>query len=210
MAATAQADANAQAAAQAEQEARDQAAVASNERDRADQQADVARDATARANAEAIAARKASTAAAASADNAERAAITARARERLASARALLPTDPELALQAALESLELDAGASVEPVLREGLMRSRVTDVLPAGGGEVVLAFPDAATIGSSQLRSAATATSGDGVVTATAKRRRSRLRQPHRGASALLRGRSSDRDRGADSGSRDDRARRP
>ena len=169
LAATAQADANAQAAEQAEQEALDQAAVASNERDRADQQANIARDATTRANAEATAARKASKAAAASADTAERAAITARARERLASARALLSTDPEQALQAALESLELDPGAAVEPVLREGLMRSRVTDVLPAGGGAVVAAFPDAATTASSPLRSGVTATGGDAVVTATA-----------------------------------------
>ena len=170
----------------------------------------IARDATARANAEATAARKASTAAAASADSAERAAITARARERLASARALLPTDPEQALQAALESLELDPGAAVEPVLREGLMRSRVTDVLPAGGGEVVAAFPDAATTASSLLRSGITAAGGDSVVTATADGV-VRVFDSSTGAlRALARRGSPDRDRGAHPGSRDHRARRP
>ena len=44
-----------------------------------------------------------------------------------------------------------------------------MTDVLPAGGGDVVAAFPDAATTGSSPLRSGATAAGGDSVVTATA-----------------------------------------
>ena len=165
-----QSDANAQAAQQSKQEALQQAAVANQERDRADQQADIARAATARAKANATAAQNATKTAVASTQQAQRAAITASARERIAAARALLSTDPEGALQAALDSLALEPTAQVESVLREGLMRSRVTDVFPAGGGEVVGVFPDGGATGSPALRSSNAATAGDAIVTATRK----------------------------------------
>jgi WD40 repeat protein len=179
--ARAEAEANAQDAQDAQQEAVQQAAVANNERDRADEQAEIAREASARATANATAAKKAQASAVAAAgravrarEKAENAATSARARERLAAARALLATNPESALQAALDALALDSTVPVEPVLRDALMRSRVTDVLPAGGGELVGAFPDAAATTGASLRlrhadaKAAAAAAVNAVVTVT------------------------------------------
>ena len=60
----------------------------------------------------------------------------------------MLASDPEGGLQAALQSLDLNPSSAVEPVLREGLLRSRALDILPAGGGEVVSAIPGADTGG--------------------------------------------------------------
>ena len=120
--AQASAEASAQAASAAQQQALGQAAIARRERDRADQQADAALAATERANASTIVARQALGAARRSGQqerrarvSADRATMAARAGERLAAAQALLTTTPEAALQAALDSLQLDPARLSSP-----------------------------------------------------------------------------------------------
>jgi WD40 repeat protein len=173
--AQAEAERNAQAAQAAERRALDQAEVAQTERARADTQASAARAARARAQQQAVAATRArhsaEQATAVAKDErakAERATVSTRARERLAQARALLASDPEGGLQAALESLALDPSSPVEPVLREGLLRSRALDILPAGGGAVVSAIPGADTSGTQSLRTSGSEGGGDAIVTTT------------------------------------------
>lgn len=174
-AARAEAEQNARLAQDAERRAVEQARIARSERDRADAQAAAATDARNRANqqaASATAARRDAEQSAVEAgvarSKAQQAAVAASARERLATARALLAVDPESALAAALDSLELDPDAPAEPVLREGLSRSRVRDVLPGGGGEVVSAIPGADAITVQALRSGRATTPGNDLVTTT------------------------------------------
>ena len=157
------AEASGRAASDAERRALDQAAVAQTERDRANVQARAADRARNRASVQAAAAQRAreasrrtATQAVRAQRRAERAATAAAGRERLAVAEALVARDPEGGMQAALDALGLDPTAPAEQVLREGLMRSRVLDVMPGGGGELVAALAGAGP------------TSGDAVVTVT------------------------------------------
>lgn len=173
--ARADAEDNAQVAQAAEQRALEQAALARTERDRADTQASAARSARARAEKQTVAATNARQAAEQSASvaqsaraKAERATVSARARERLAQARALLSSDPEEGLEAALDSLALDQSSPVEPVLREGLLRSRSLDILPGGGGPVVTAIPGADPSGTQSLRTSGADGAGGAIVTTT------------------------------------------
>jgi len=172
--ARAQAEQNAQAAQAAEERAVEQAQIAQQQRDRADSQRSAARAARIRAQAQAVAATRARRAAERSAAvaqdaraQAERSATAARASERLAQARALLSSSPEGGLRAALESLALDPSSPVEPVLRDGLLRSHVLDILPAGGGAVVAAIPGANAGGTRSLRTSAS-DGGDAIITTT------------------------------------------
>ena len=177
--ARADAERNSQAAQVAQRRAVEQAQAAQTQRNRADAQAAAARSAQDSAQDQADAAtkarRSAEQAAAVARDaraTAEQSAVAARASERLAQARALLASDPEGGLQAALESLDLNPSSAVEPVLREGLLRSRALDILPAGGGEVVSAIPGADTSGTQSLRSSASDGGGGGGAIVTTTRR--------------------------------------
>ena len=177
--ARADAERNSQAAQVAQRRAVEQAQAAQTQRNRADAQAAAARSAQDSAQEQAVAAtkarRSAEQAAAVARDaraTAEQSAVAARASERLAQARALLASDPEGGLQAALQSLDLNPSSAVEPVLREGLLRSRALDILPAGGGEVVSAIPGADTSGTQSLRSSASDGGGGGGAIVTTTRR--------------------------------------
>ena len=173
--ARAEAERNAQTAQAAEKRAVEQAQVAQTQRDRADAEASAARAArdSARQHARAAvkarhSAEQASTVARNARAKAEQSALAARAGERLARAQALLLSDPEAGLRAALQSLALDPSSPVEAVLREGLLRLRALDILPAGGGEVVSAIAGADASGTRSLRTNGSESGGSAIVTTT------------------------------------------
>jgi WD40 repeat protein len=182
VAARADAEAAAQSAEDAEQRALDQAAVAQSERDRANEQAAIAEAASKQASEQAVAATQSAAAARTARDRATQAAVAANARQQLAVAQSLLAVDPERSLQAALDSLGLDPTSPVEAVLREGLLRSRMLDVLPGGGGEVV-SVSLGADAGATQSRRLGTAAIAGGALVTASRSGVVRVFDPRSGA---------------------------